>query len=96
MEKLKFTFQMDEFMLYCRSRQLREKTMNSYEQALNLFERWCREQLNIENVDDVTESVVRRYITDLMERGKYSFYANDKQKQINYPERRRDFRQPIS
>ena len=83
-------------MIYCRSRQLREKTMLSYEQALRLFERWCREQLNIETVDKVTEAVIRRYINDLQERGKYSFYSNDKGKGKNFPERRRDFRKPIS
>ena len=91
-----FEWQIDEYMIYCRSRQLREKTMLSYEQALRLFERWCREQLNIETVDKVTEAVIRRYINDLQERGKYSFYSNDKGKGKNFPERRRDFRKPIS
>jgi site-specific recombinase XerD len=58
-----FDWQIDEFMIYCRSRQLREKTMLSYEQTLRLFERWCKEQLNIEEVDKVTESVpVCRYV----------------------------------
>ena len=65
-----FDWQIDEFMIYCRSRQLREKTMNSYEQALRLFERWCKEQLAIKEVDKVTEAVIRRYINDLQERGK--------------------------
>ena len=40
MEDLNFDFQLDEFMLFCRSRQLREKTMISYEQSLRLFARW--------------------------------------------------------
>jgi integrase/recombinase XerD len=70
--------------------------MLSYEQTLRLFERWCKEQLNIVEVDKVTESVVRCYINDLQERGKYSFYSNDNQKQTNFPERRRDYRKPIS
>ena len=91
-----FDWQIDEFMIYCRSRQLREKTMNSYEQALRLFERWCKEQLAIKDVDKVTEAVIRRYINDLQERGKYSFYSNDKRKETNHPDRRRDFRKPIS
>ena len=96
MENLNFNYQLDEFMLFCRSRQLREKTMNSYEQTLRLFERWCWEQFQIDRVDQINESLIRRYINDLMERGKYSFYIDDKRKNINYPERRRDFRQPIS
>jgi integrase/recombinase XerD len=91
-----FDWQIDEFMVYCRSTQLREKTMASYEQTLRLFERWCREQLNIDYVDKVTEAVIRRYINDLQERGKYSFYSNDKGKEKNFPDRRRDFRKPIS
>ena len=48
-----FDWQIDEFMVYCRSTQLREKTMASYEQTLRLFERWCREQLNIVHVDSI-------------------------------------------
>ena len=63
MENLNFDFQLDEFMLFCRSRQLREKTMISYEQSLRLFERWCWEQLKIDKVDLITESVIRRYPT---------------------------------
>ena len=49
--------------------------MGSYEQALRLFERWCAEQLQIERADKVTEGVIRRYINDLQERGKYTFYT---------------------
>ena len=96
MGNLSFDWQISEYMIYCRSRQLREKTMNSYEQALRLFERWCSEQLKIDNVDKVTEGVIRRYINDLQERGKYTFYSNDKAKEINFPDRRRDFRKQVS
>lgn len=74
---LDFDWEIDEFLVYCRSAQLRPKTMKSYEQTLRLFERWCREQQGIETVDKVTESVIRHYIQDLQERGKYSFYADE-------------------
>ena len=70
--------------------------MLSYEQTLRLFEKWCKVEQGISSVDKVNENVIRRYIFDLQERGKYTFYANDKQKAIHYPERRRDFRKPIS
>lgn len=83
-------------MVYCHSRQLREKTMNSYEQSLRLFERWCKEQLGLVEVDKITESMIRRYINDLQERGKYTFFSNDRAKEINFPDRRRDYRQPVS
>ena len=93
---LSIKYQIDEFMIYCRSRELRAKTLESYEHTLRLFERWCNDELNITQVDQVTESVIRRYITNLQERGKYTFYANEKSKEQNFPERRRDFRKPVS
>lgn len=74
MISLEFDWQTNEFMLYCRTSQLREKSMLAYEQALRLFERWCGEQLGIYTVDKVTENVIRRYICDLQERGKYSLF----------------------
>lgn len=96
MKNLDFEWLTDEFMLYCRSTQLREKTLSSYEQTLHLFGRWLAEELKIYTVDKITENVIRRYITDLQERGKYTFYVNDLSKKKNYPDRRRDYRKPVS
>ena len=42
-----------------------------------------------------TEPIIRKYIDDLMERGKYTFYADDLGREKSFPERRRDFRKPI-
>lgn len=96
MKCLDFDFQIDEFLVYCRSTQLRPKTMKSYEQTLRLFQRWCIEQQGLDAVDKISESVIRHYIQDLQERGKYSFYADESQKTTNFPERRRDYRKPVS
>ena len=96
MKNLDFEWLTDEFMLYCRSTQLREKTMSSYEQTLHLFGRWLSDELKIYTVDKITENVIRRYIDDLMVRGKYTFYVNDLSKKKNYPDRRRDYRKPVS
>ena len=96
MTDLTFEWQIDEFLIYCQSKQLRPKTTQSYEQALRLFARWCEEERHIEAVDKVKEADIRRYINDIQERGKYTFYVKDSQKQINCPDRRRDFRQQVS
>ena len=96
MENLSFDWQIDEFMIYCHSTDLRPKTLHSYEHTLRLFQRWCQDTLKIVSVDQVSESVIRRYITNLQERGKYSFYADDTKKETNHPDRRRDFRAPLS
>lgn len=96
MKHLDFEWLTDEFMLYCRSTQLREKTMSSYEQTLHLFGRWLSDELKIYTVDKITENVIRKYIDDLMVRGKYTFYVNDLSKKKNCPDRRRDYRKPVS
>ena len=86
----------DEYLYYCQSRRLRPKTMASYEQTLRLFERWIRDQEGLERPSEITEQSIRHYICDLQERGKYSFYICDRAKETNLPERRRDYRTPIS
>lgn len=91
-----FDYWIDEYMIFCRSNQLREKTLTSYEQTLRLFERWSIEAMKIDDVGKITEAVIRRYINELQERGKYTFYADDSTMTTNYPDRRRDFRNPVS
>ena len=94
--KKDFDFYIDEYLYYCQSRRLRPKTMTSYEQTLRLFERWLREEAGVETPELVREQTIRRYICELQERGKYSFYCNEERKVVNCPERRRDYRQPVS
>ena len=96
MTNLTFDWQIDEFMVYCQSKKLRPKTMDTYDQSLRLFQRWCLDTRQIDNVDEVKENDIRRYIADIQQRGKYTVYVNDKQKNINHPERRRDYRQKVS
>ena len=91
-----FDFYIDEYMYNCQSRKLRKKTLQTYEQTLRLFERWCLDQMGIRSPEEVRESIFRRYICDLQERGKYTFYSvNDSA--IGYtPNKRRDYAHPLS
>ena len=91
-----FDYYIDEYMYNCRSRKLRPKTMQSYEQSLRLFERWCQEEVNITEPGQVLESTVRHYICSLQERGKYTFYATEDCSITYNPARRRDFSQEVS
>ena len=54
----RFDYLICEYMVYCRSRQLRPKTMNSYEQGLRLFERWCQEQMGVNDGSKITENII--------------------------------------
>ena len=53
-----FDYWIDEYMIFCRSNQLREKTLTSYEQTLRLFERWSIEAMKIDDVGKISEAVM--------------------------------------
>ena len=78
------------FLNYCRSKQLRPKTIRSYEQALLLFARWMRKSEGVGMVEQVCEMTVRDYILYLQERGKYTDRVDDRSEKINRPTNRRD------
>ena len=64
--KRDFDYWIDEYMYNCRSRKLRPKTMISYEQTLRLFERWCQEEANITEPEQVLETTIEQ-IENLVE-----------------------------
>ena len=82
------------FMDYCHSKQLRPRTLLSYEQTLVLFALWMEQTHGITQVEAVREAHIRQYIIDLQSRGKYTFCATDGEK--NHPQSRRDYQQRIS
>lgn len=84
------------FMDYCMSRQLRPKTMLSYEQANRLFALWLEESEGVKHVEEVKEMHVRRYIVELQTRGKYTFTSNIRSRDINHPDRRTDYGHKIT
>ena len=91
-----FDFYIDEYMYNCQSRKLRKKTLQTYEQTLRLFERWCLDAMGITSPEEIREATFRRYICDLQERGKYTFYSVE-EAAIGYtPNKRRDYGRPIS
>ena len=55
-----FDWQTNEFMLYCRTTQLREKSMMAYEQSLKLFGRWCMDEMGIFIFDKVTDNTRKK------------------------------------
>lgn len=85
---------MDLYMKYCHSRQLRPKTMLSYEQTLKLFFAWIEEHEGITQVEAIRDKHIRNYIIELQERGKYTFCAVDGS--MNNPQGRRDYQRQVS
>ncbi|MDF1496308.1 tyrosine-type recombinase/integrase [Caproiciproducens sp. CPB-2] len=93
---LQFDYDIDDFMSYCQSQNLRPKTMQSYEQALRIFERYMMEIHNVKEASEVREGHIKEYIQYLSERGKYTVVANDHTKILNHPDNRSDHNKPMS
>lgn len=91
-----FEFQIDNFMLYCTSKNLSTKTMKSYEQTLKLFSKFLEDEFKIDKVEKVSTAHIRQYIKYLQDRGKYTVVAQEKKKEINNPEARNDYGKKIS
>lgn len=84
------------YMEYCQSKQLRRKTMLSYEQSLKLFAVWLADTQEITQVEKITQAHVRRYIIELQTRGKYTFYSRKGSTLEDGAKRRRDYSQKMS
>ena len=91
-----FDFCIDEYMYNCQSRKLRKTTLQAYEQALRLFDRWCLDEVGITSPEEVWEATFRRYICDLQERGKYTFYSVEESAIGYIPNKRRDYAHLLS
>jgi len=92
----KFDYLIDEFMIYCQSKNLSKKTMMSYEQTLGLLCKYFKEVKQIEDVSKLAEKDIREYIIYIKERGKYTIVRNEKTLKINTPEARTDFGKKVS
>ncbi|WP_339218945.1 tyrosine-type recombinase/integrase [Paenibacillus sp. FSL H8-0332] len=91
-----FEFQIENFMLYCSSKNLSRKTMAGYEQALKLFCLYLKDEFQIEEVAKVQTAHIRQYIKFLRDRGKYTVVNVEASKQVNHPESRTDYKKEIS
>ena len=91
-----FDYQLDNFMLYCESKNLTRKTMKSYEQSIRLFVAYLQKQHKLEKLADVQAFHLRSYIKYLRERGKYTVVVNEQSIRPNNPEGRTDHNKPIS
>ena len=87
---------LDDFMTDCKYRDLRRTSIRLYERSLRLLFKFLEDDYKLIYVEDVKEEHIRNYIKFTKERGKYSYVSNDNNLDINSPQNRGDFGQPIS
>lgn len=89
-----FEYMVEDYGLYCTSKNLSQKTLKSYDQTLKLFAMYLEKELGITSFEQVETTHIRHYIRFLQERGKYTVAIANKD--INRPENRDDFGKQLS
>lgn len=92
----KIFLQIEDFLSYCQSKGLSQKTIFSYDQTLKLFAKYLEVEQDIKDASLVTEQVIREYILSLQERGKYTIVSKEGSKRWNNPDARKDQGKQIS
>ncbi len=88
-------FQIEDYLVYCKTKGLAIKTIKSYEQTLRLFESYCISR-NIHTFSKVTKKIIMEYIFYLQERGKYTVIGSNSSSTTNYPDKCSDLGKKIS
>lgn len=88
-------YYIQDFIDYCRYKELSTKTIKSYYQTLTLFSKYLEEEKEIFNVNDVNKEIVEEYIQFTKDRGKYSYVADEKSLNKTYQNNRRDIDKEI-
>ena len=65
-----------EYLIEIEVRKYTPKTIRSYRNNLNLFLRFCEEQANVQEIEDVTLAVIRQFTLYLVANGKKGSYIN--------------------
>ena len=96
MKLTELEFYLEDFLLYCQSKNLSEKTISSYDQSIKLYLIYLKHEYEIEDPEKVKAAHIRKYVQYLQERGKYTVVGKESSKKINRPENRTDYKKTIS
>jgi integrase/recombinase XerD len=96
MKLTELEFFLEDFLIYCQSKNLAPKTLSSYEQSLKLFIVYLKNEHEIDDPKYVKAGHIRQYVKYVQERGKYTVVGNDKSRRINHPQNRTDYKKTVS
>ncbi len=65
-----------EYLVEIEVRKFTKKTIRSYRNNLNLFLRYCQEQADVIDVEDLTLAVIRKFTLYMIEKGRKGSYIN--------------------
>ncbi len=91
-----FFYQIEDYLVYCKTKGLASKTIKSYEQSLRLFAKYCEDEHKIEMAQKVTKKVIVEYLAYVRDRGKYTVVAEELSRKANNPQVRTDLGKRVS
>ena len=65
-----------EYLVEIEVRKFTKKTIRSYRNNLNLFLRYCQEQADVNDLEDLTLAVIRKFTLYMIEKGRKGSYIN--------------------
>lgn len=89
-----FNYVVEDYSLFCTSKNLSPKTITNYTRTLRLFTKYLEDELDIKTFEEVETRDIRRYINYLQERGKYTVAISNEN--INKPQNRNDLGKKLS
>ena len=91
-----FFYQIEDYLVYCRTKGLAYKTIQSYEQSLRLFARYCEDEHQVDKAEKVTKKMIVDYLAYVRDRGKYTVVTDDLSRKSNNPHKRTDLGKRVS
>lgn len=91
-----FFYQIEDYLVYCKTKNLSNKTIKSYEQSLRMFAKYCEDKHNIQTASKVTTKVIVEYLAYVKDRGKYTVVSDEFTRKINNPHNRTDLGKRVS
>ena len=65
-----------EYLVEIEVRKFTKKTIRSYQNNLNLFLRYCQEEADVFDVEDLTLAVIRKFTLYMIGKGRKGSYIN--------------------
>jgi integrase/recombinase XerD len=73
---MKIKAAVEDWLVECEIRKYTHKTLKGYRTNLNIFMRFCKEELDIDDMEDVTYATIKKYTQVMVQKGHKGTYVN--------------------
>ena len=73
---MKIKAAVQDWLVECEIRKYTPKTLRGYKMNLSIFQRYCEEELEIVDVDDITMATIKQFTQAMVRKGHKGTYVN--------------------